>query len=140
MEKKLQTKRISSFKLEKVGEAGEEIDPGCFVRVKLPTGLIRPYSIIGDNTHKFELGIALEDDSRGGSRYFHKSVEKGDKVLIGKITEGVPIKGGASNHIFIAGGSGSLLFYPCSPSLTKSTSITNYTMPSDLPKIFLSKS
>jgi ferredoxin-NADP reductase len=80
------------------------------VRVKLPNGLIRPYSIIGDDSHKFELGIALHDESRGGSRYLHESLNQGDKILVGKTTESVPIKGQASNHIFIAGGIGITAF------------------------------
>jgi ferredoxin-NADP reductase len=66
VEKKALTKRISSFVLQAVGKGpGEELDPGAFVRLKLPNGLIRPYSIVGG----VELGIALEEESRGGSRF-----------------------------------------------------------------------
>jgi ferredoxin-NADP reductase len=110
VEKKPQTKRITSFKLEKVGAAGEKVDSGSFVRVKLPNNLIRRYSIIGDNSHKFQLGIALEDNSRGGSQYFHETLKQGDKILVGKITESVPINSSASNHIFISGGIGITAF------------------------------
>jgi ferredoxin-NADP reductase len=88
--------------LENPGE-GEELNPGFFARLKLPNGLIRPYSIVSGNTHRFQLGVALDENSRGGSRYFHEKVQQGDKILVGKLTESVPITGGASNHIFIAG-------------------------------------
>ena len=107
--KEEQTNRITSFVLEKEGK-GEELDPGCFVRLKLPNGLIRPYSIVGGNTHKIKLGIALENQSRGGSRYLHQNVKQGDTILIGKLTKSVPIKEQASNHIFIAGGIGITAF------------------------------
>jgi len=111
VEKEAQTNRIISLVLKKEGEGeGEKLDPGCFVRLKLPNGLIRPYSIVGGNTHRFELGIALEDESRGGSHYLYHSLKTGDKLLVGKITPSVPIKEGASNHIFIAGGIGITAF------------------------------
>jgi len=102
VEKKIQTKRIISFTLEKPGE-GEELNPGFFARLKLPNGLVRPYSIVGGTTNRFQLGIAIEENSRGGSRYLHEEMKQGDKILVGKFTESVPITGGASNHIFIAG-------------------------------------
>lgn len=105
------TPRITTFTLQKVGgEAGEEIDPGCFARLKVPNGLIRPYSIVSGNSHKFTLGIALEDNSRGGSCYLHQQLKEVDKILVGKITESVPIPEGVSNHIFIAGGIGITAF------------------------------
>jgi MOSC domain-containing protein YiiM/ferredoxin-NADP reductase len=113
VEKKLHTKRISSFIFKTVGEEveGDELDPGCFARLKLPNGLIRPYSIVSGNSNRFELGIALEDGSRGGSQYLHQSLKEGDKILVGQITASVPIQGGASHHIFIAGGIGITAFF-----------------------------
>ncbi len=98
----METKRITSFTLERPGE-GEELDPGFFARLKLPNGLIRPYSVVGGTTTRFQLGIALEENSRGGSRYLHEKVQQGDKILVGKLTESVPCSSQASNHIFIAG-------------------------------------
>jgi hypothetical protein len=88
--------------LERPGE-GEDLDPGFFARLKLPNGLIRPYSIVNGTTKRFQLGIALEENSRGGSLFLHGQVQQGDKIPVGKLTESVPITGGASNHIFIAG-------------------------------------
>ena len=111
VEKKVLTKRISSFVLQAVGKKeGEELDPGSFVRLRLPNGLIRRYSIIGGNTNRIELGVALEDQSRGGSRYLHQTLKQGDKIQVGKITESVPFSGSSSNHVFIAGGIGITAF------------------------------
>lgn len=109
IEKKPQTSRITSFIFSKPGE-GKELDPGCFVRLKLPNGILRSYSIVGGTTHRFQLGVALDDQSRGGSKFLHESLNEGDKILVGKITESVPIPSGASNHIFIVGGIGITAF------------------------------
>ncbi|KAG0652752.1 Carnitine monooxygenase beta subunit [Hyphodiscus hymeniophilus] len=111
VEKNILTKRISSFVLQAAGKGeGEDLDPGAFARLKLPNGLIRSYSIVGGSTNRLELGIALEGESRGGSRYIHQELKQGDKILVGKITESVPISGSFSNHIFIAGGIGITAF------------------------------
>lgn len=112
VEKVAQTPRIMAFVFQAVGTEGEgeEIDPGCFVRLKLPNGLLRSYSIVSGGASRFQLGIALADESRGGSKYLHENYNVGDTMLVGKITEGVPIVGQASNHIFIAGGIGITAF------------------------------
>ncbi|KAH6683117.1 MOSC domain-containing protein [Halenospora varia] len=112
VKKKGETVRISSFVFQSVDDSGEgeELDPGSFVRLKLPNGLIRPYSVVGGSTTRFTLGIALEDPSRGGSSFLHNSAKEGDIIEVGKITGSVPIPEGASNHIFIAGGIGITAF------------------------------
>ncbi|RFU25608.1 hypothetical protein B7463_g10724, partial [Scytalidium lignicola] len=114
IEKKKQTARVTSFVLQAVdkGDGGDEIDPGCHARVKLPNGLIRPYSIVSGHSNKFEIGVALEDNSRGGSLYLHQTAKVGDKIPVGKITQSVPVAGMASNHILIAGGIGITAFLP----------------------------
>jgi MOSC domain-containing protein YiiM/ferredoxin-NADP reductase len=109
VEKKMHGSRIASFVLQKDGE-GEELDPGNFVRLKLPTGMIRSYSVVGGTTHRIELGIALDALSRGGSSYMHHTLKPGDTILVGKMVAGVPIKGAASDHLFIAGGIGITAF------------------------------
>lgn len=109
VEKKMHGSRIASFVLQKDGD-GEELDPGCFVRLKLPSGMIRSYSIVGGTTHRFELGIALDAQSRGGSSYMHHNLKLGDTILVGKMVAGVPMKGAASDHLFIAGGIGITAF------------------------------
>jgi ferredoxin-NADP reductase len=112
VEKKTETKRISSFIFKAVGveDAGEDIT-GSFVRLKLSNGLVRPYSIVNGTSNRLQLGIANEEDSRGGSRYIHDSLQEGDSILVGKITSSVPVKSQASNHIFISGGIGITAFF-----------------------------
>ncbi|KAK8138971.1 pyruvate kinase-like protein [Apiospora sp. TS-2023a] len=110
-EKKRQTDRIASFVLEAVEndpEAGEA-QLGSHARLKLPNGLIRTYSIVSGNPNRFELGIALEEASRGGSKFMHGTTE-GDVIQVGRITSDVQPKGAASQHVFIAGGIGITAF------------------------------
>ncbi|KAH9212158.1 phenoxybenzoate dioxygenase subunit beta [Leptodontidium sp. 2 PMI_412] len=116
LSKTTETPRISSFIFSNPSKSGhgeegdEELDPGCFVRLKLPNGLLRSYSIVNGSRSKFTLGVALDEHSRGGSKYLHETLHEGDTILVGKITESVPIKSQFSNHIFIAGGIGITAF------------------------------
>ncbi|KAK2625904.1 hypothetical protein QTJ16_005216 [Diplocarpon rosae] len=109
VEKTVQTPRITSFTFAKPGE-GKAIDPGSFVRLQLPNGLLRSYSIVSGNTHRFQVGIALDDQSRGGSKFLHQDLHLGDALLAGHITPSVPKTGDASNHIFLVGGIGITAF------------------------------
>ncbi|ORY68665.1 MOSC domain-containing protein [Pseudomassariella vexata] len=112
VEKKRQTPRITSFVFEAVTPETEtpEDELGGHVRIKLPNGLVRSYSIARGNKNRFELGIALETNSRGGSEYFHKTAEEGHILPVGHITTDVEPAGLASNHIFIVGGIGITAF------------------------------
>ncbi|KAI0179584.1 PK beta-barrel-protein domain-containing protein-like protein [Hypoxylon sp. FL1284] len=112
VEKKMQTPRISSFVLEAVTRDPEEAQAqhGSHARLRLPNGLLRSYSIVSGNTNRFELGIALEDPSRGGSAYLHNTAKEGDIVQVSRITTDVKPAGAASNHVFIVGGIGITAF------------------------------
>ncbi|WYZ41580.1 hypothetical protein EsH8_V_000475 [Colletotrichum jinshuiense] len=112
VEKTTQTPRIASFSLEAVKpiEDAEYLQSGAHVRLKLSNGLMRSYSIVSGDRNKFELGIALEDNSRGGSRYLHESTAVGDILQVGRITTDVKVAGASSNHVFIVGGIGITAF------------------------------
>ncbi|KZL76203.1 MOSC domain-containing protein [Colletotrichum tofieldiae] len=112
IEKTTQTPRIASFVLEAVNpkESTEYLQPGAHAKLKLPNGLLRSYSIVSGDRNKFELGIALEDKSRGGSRYLHESMAIGDVLQIGRITTDVQVASASSNHVFIVGGIGITAF------------------------------
>lgn len=118
VQRKMETKRIVGLSLECVNPDPEAELPllGAHARLKLPNGLIRTYSVVssGDSVmemkDKFELGIALEENSRGGSRYLHETAKVGDIIQVGRITTDVNPAGSASNHLFIAGGIGITAF------------------------------
>jgi ferredoxin-NADP reductase len=112
IEKTIQTPRVSSFVLEAITPDldAESRTLGAHAKLRLPNGMLRSYSIVSGEHNKFELGIALDDNSRGGSKYLHESLNVGDTIEVGKIAEGVPSVGAASNHVFIVGGIGITAF------------------------------
>lgn len=116
--RKMETSRIVSLILDTqdIDEDSPKRILGAHARIKLPNGLIRTYSVVGGDedgvgvANKFELGIALDDNSRGGSRYIHDKIQVGDTIQVGRVTSDVKLATAASNHIFIVGGIGITAF------------------------------
>jgi MOSC domain-containing protein YiiM/ferredoxin-NADP reductase len=107
-EKRMETSRVASFCFEAVVPAEDptKVLPGSHVRVKLGGKLVRAYSVVGGDTNSFELGIAQDPDSRGGSRFLHEVAKKGDVLQFGEIRTTFPLSDAADHHIMIAGGIG----------------------------------
>ncbi|KAH8671207.1 MOSC domain-containing protein [Xylariales sp. PMI_506] len=121
VEKKRETDRVASFVFEAVPPLLPDAEPerpcyGCHARLKLPNGLQRNYSIVSGTPSRFELGVALEEPSRGGSAWLHREAQagadSGSIVQVGRITPGIKPAGSSSNHVFIAGGIGITAFLP----------------------------
>ncbi|KAB5577686.1 pyruvate kinase-like protein [Coniochaeta sp. 2T2.1] len=112
IEKKQQAPRVVSLVLEAVKPLadGRELDAGSHAKIRLGNGLVRNYSVVQGDRNKFELAIALEDKSRGGSRYLHEVTRVGHPLQVGTLTTGIPAKAAASNHVFVAGGIGITAF------------------------------
>ncbi|KAL2687423.1 hypothetical protein Neosp_004984 [[Neocosmospora] mangrovei] len=118
--RKMETARVVSLVLQAVTPdlEAEKFVPGSHARLKLPNGLIRSYSIVSTADKKdktnvgnlFELGVALDDKSRGGSRYLHEHAQLGNVIQVGRITSDVVPAKSASTHVFIAGGIGITAF------------------------------
>lgn len=124
-EKEMLTPRIArlSFKLEEAetGMSDEESLLGRFphVRVKFgPDGKFsRAYSVVAGDMRSFELGIARDDQSRGGSEYLHDLLKVGDVIQASKGHEAPHTvqkkdNGKHRRHIFIIGGIGITAFLP----------------------------
>lgn len=81
---------------------------GAHVDVHLPGGLVRQYSICSDpgERHRYVLGVALAEDSRGGSRAVHDQVREGAILRIGAPRNLFALADGAGRQILIAGGIG----------------------------------
>ncbi|KAK3350757.1 putative phthalate 4, 5-dioxygenase oxygenase reductase subunit [Neurospora tetraspora] len=123
VERHTETPRIVSFVLEAIDPIvpppGDEksilLKPGAHARVKLGNDLVRAYSIVGPpddaSINRFQLGIALEPQSRGGSAFLHSQVFKGHVLQVSaNFTNAVPNAPGISHHIFVAGGVGITAF------------------------------
>lgn len=115
--RRMETPRVMSLVLEAedINSLVDQKSPGLHARIKLPNGLVRSYSVVSAGEGKrmgpqFELGVALHENSRGGSRYIHENIKAGDVLQVGNITTSVTTVSSASKHIFIAGGIGITAF------------------------------
>ena len=66
---------------------GGELPPfsaGAHIDLHAKPDLVRQYSLLNDpqECHRYVIAIALEPESRGGSRYFHEEVAAGDLLRI----------------------------------------------------------
>ncbi|KAF9731774.1 MOSC domain-containing protein [Paraphaeosphaeria minitans] len=111
VEKVKQTPRITSFTFEAVDlNATATPQAGSHVKIRLANGLVRAYSIVHGSRGRFELGVALDKDSRGGSKYLHNHVKENDILQVGNITPGIDPYFMAGNNVFIAAGIGITAF------------------------------
>jgi ferredoxin-NADP reductase len=111
-EKSNETSRILSlvFEAEIASEKPKPALPGSHIRIKLGEDLVRAYSVVSGNQNRFELGVALNDTSRGGSKYIHQTLKAGDSFSVSEITTIFPLQESSDRHIFIAGGIGLTAF------------------------------
>jgi ferredoxin-NADP reductase/MOSC domain-containing protein YiiM len=117
--RQMETPTIASLILEAVEPENPSfpVAPGSHVRLKLGGKLVRAYSVVGGNSNQFELGVALDVQSRGGSRHLHEISKVGDVLLTGKITTSFPLSKEADHHILIAGGIGITAFIAAANAL-----------------------
>jgi MOSC domain-containing protein YiiM/ferredoxin-NADP reductase len=112
VEKRRETSKVTAFVLEATEEIENPVpvEPGSHIRIKLGGKLVRAYSVVGGTSKKFELGIALDPESRGGSKFLHHQTKVGDILTAGSITASFPLSKDADRHIIIAGGIGITAF------------------------------
>ncbi|KAF3042665.1 hypothetical protein E8E12_006111 [Didymella heteroderae] len=107
-----ETNTITTFTLETIDSVSDPspVEPGSHVRLKLGGKLVRAYSVTGGTSKCFSLGIALDVNSRGGSKYLHENVHVGSIITASRITASFPLASSADMHVFIAGGIGITAF------------------------------
>ncbi|KAI0179673.1 PK beta-barrel-protein domain-containing protein-like protein [Hypoxylon sp. FL1284] len=116
------TPRVQRFVFRAEDESIEqgELEFGRIPYVRLKFGpdakFTRAYSVVSGDMKSFELGIAKDDSSRGGSLYLHHELKVGDAVEAAK-GHGAPVpildnsQGDSQiRHIFIIGGIGVTAF------------------------------
>jgi ferredoxin-NADP reductase len=116
--RKIETPRTVSLVIEAPPKPHFESFPlAAHAKLKLGNGLARTYSVVSnsgqgpESVRRLEFGIALDANSRGGSRYIHKSLQVGDTIEVGNVLSDVSgPTGAASHHVFIAGGIGITAF------------------------------
>ncbi|MCX5148076.1 PDR/VanB family oxidoreductase [Streptomyces sp. NBC_00320] len=81
--------------------------PGAHVDVRLPSGLIRQYSLCGDpaDTGRYTIAIRRIEDGRGGSREAHAQLREGAELAVRPPRNRFELEP-SSSYVFIAGGIG----------------------------------
>ncbi|GHD20534.1 PDR/VanB family oxidoreductase [Tianweitania populi] len=104
----METPTIRHVVLAPVDARGFDWTPGAHVRVILPAGGDRPYSLLAlphvDRAH-CSLGILLEEKSAGGSRFMH-ALKAGDEMLLSQPENNFALHEGNEPALLFAGGIG----------------------------------
>src|SRR5271156_153805 len=81
--------------------------PGAHIDLILDDGLTRQYSLCGDplDSGVWRVGVLLDPNSRGGSRYVHQNLNEGATVRVRGPRNHFPLVD-AQHYRFIAGGIG----------------------------------
>lgn len=111
--------RVRGIRLEAEGihayelcdpDGGElpETEAGAHVDVRLPSGLVRSYSLAGDprDRSRWFLGVLRDPKGKGGSRAMHETVRVGDVLTLGWPRNAFALAPGADHTILLAGGIG----------------------------------
>ena len=103
-----ETPRIRSFVLE--AKDGVRLPPftaGSHIDCHLRDGLVRSYSLLNapDENH-YVIGVARDEQSRGGSRGIHEGWRAGDTIRITAPRNTFALVEDAPHSVFIAGGIG----------------------------------
>jgi ferredoxin-NADP reductase len=82
-------------------------EPGAHIDLVLSDGLTRQYSLCGDprDSGVWRVGVLLDPNTRGGSRYVHENLEEGATVRVRGPRNHFPLVD-APRYRFIAGGIG----------------------------------
>ena len=82
-------------------------EPGAHIDLILEDGLTRQYSLCGDprDSGVWRIGVLLDPNSRGGSRYVHENLNEGTTVRVRGPRNHFPLVD-AQHYRFIAGGIG----------------------------------
>ena len=99
---------IAAFELAPIEGQLPSFQPGAHVDVHLPNGLVRQYSLTNGPglTGFYRIGVKLEPDSRGGSRYMHEGVHEGDLLQLSEPHNNFHLRRDAARTVLIAGGIG----------------------------------
>ena len=118
-----ETPRVRRVVLEGAGDMPlPKWTPGSHIRVKLPTGGDRPYSLVDlpqwRTGQHYVLGVLLEEKSAGGSEYIH-GLKVGDRVTASQPINQFQLAEGQSEVLLLAGGVGITPIFSMAAGLAK---------------------
>ncbi|HEC09533.1 MAG TPA: 2Fe-2S iron-sulfur cluster binding domain-containing protein [Acidimicrobiales bacterium] len=104
----LTARDVVAVELEAVDGVLPTVQPGAHIDVHLPGGLVRQYSLVNEPGRQdvYLIGVKLEPESRGGSRWIHQSLSVGDVLTIGGPHNNFALRRDAQLTLLIAGGIG----------------------------------
>jgi ferredoxin-NADP reductase len=81
---------------------------GSHIDLHLPNQTIRQYSLLTDpaNRSQYDVAVALDEKTRGGSRYVHEALRVGAVIDVGGPRNAFPVAEGADEVVMLAGGIG----------------------------------
>ncbi|MGF7234280.1 MAG: PDR/VanB family oxidoreductase [Frankia sp.] len=81
---------------------------GAHVDLHLPNGLMRSYSLCGDQeeTHRWIVAVNRDANSRGGSTWIHDHLHAGQFLTVSEPLNNFPLAEDAGHSVLIAGGIG----------------------------------
>lgn len=101
---------ILSYELRPVAPRRElpAFSPGAHIDLHLSNGLIRSYSLFNsqEQGNCYRVAVNLDANSRGGSRFMHRSVSAGDILTISVPRNNFSLHEQADHTVLIAGGIG----------------------------------
>jgi ferredoxin-NADP reductase len=82
--------------------------PGSHVAVRCGSDIVRHYSLCGPREHedRYRLGIKLEPESRGGSRWLAENAQPGTTLRVSRPRNRFPLALDKAGYLFISGGIG----------------------------------
>jgi tetrachlorobenzoquinone reductase len=104
-----EAENINSYEL--MARAGGDLVPftaGCHIDLHLPSGMIRSYSLLNDQSERNRYVVAVNKDvaSRGGSSFIHETMRVGDIINISHPRNNFALQEDAAHSVLIAGGIG----------------------------------
>lgn len=82
-------------------------EPGTHIKLKLPKGLYRQYSLCENSQGRsYQIAVGLAQEGRGGSRWIHESLRLGTTLLASAPSNSFPVAPNAQLHVMFAGGIG----------------------------------
>lgn len=100
---------ISAFEFTPVEKTSiSPHEAGAHFELYLPNGLRRSYSIVNSSVERnsYEIAVAKNRDSRGGSQFIHDELRVGDVLAAGLPRNNFHLCEHAAHSVFIAGGIG----------------------------------
>ena len=99
---------IVGFELCPVQGELPTFQPGAHIDLHLPNGLNRQYSLINGpgEQGRYQIGVKLEQNSRGGSKFLHEELEKGDRLFLSGPHNNFRLRRDAPQTFLFAGGIG----------------------------------